>query len=349
MTRETRTLALTFRLPHIAAESLSEWLLADGAAGIESIDKAEFEALIDGPQTPDYQAEDYLAELGDAVTLRGYFYGRETDRGVEIDTFEAPKFDYALYDEAPRTPQLLTHFEQTFLHEQIRRIEESFDIEVLYLGAEFVEEIDWAERWKEFFHPFDSGERLHVRPTWIRDPLPDDRVVIYMDPGAAFGSGTHESTALCLRLLEDVFPTYIANAKNCKVLDLGCGSGILGIAAAKLGGVRPELIDLDPFAVKQAAANVRQNGLDLETRQGELKDAALPAYDVLLANLITRLHHSLLSQYETRVAPGGQLLLSGILKDDRHALIEALQEHGFHLEKELVGKEWCALLLHRDD
>ncbi len=349
MTRETRTLALTFRLPHIAAESLSEWLLADGAAGIESIDKAEFQALVDGPQTPDYQAEDYLAELGDAVTLRGYFYGRETTDGIAIDTFEAPKFDYALYDEAPRTPQALSDFEQNFLHDQIALIEESFDIEIAYLGAEFVADVDWAERWKAFFRPFDSGERLHVRPTWIEDPPPEDRVTVYMDPGAAFGSGTHESTALCLMLLEDIFPAMEKGAKTCKVLDLGCGSGILGIAAAKLGGVSPELIDLDPFAVKQAAANVRQNGLDLTAHQGELKDALLSSYDVLLANLITRLHYGLSDQYAARVAPGGRLLLSGILKEDRHALIAVLEAVGFSLEKARVGNEWCALLLRRAD
>ncbi|MDO5733953.1 MAG: 50S ribosomal protein L11 methyltransferase [Eubacteriales bacterium] len=348
MISATKTIALDFQLPHEAAEIFSEFLLASGAAGLASEDRQEFASLITA-ETPDYQAEDYLNELPDEVSLRAFFRGERSQQNGEqnfyLAVYKEVNFGYELYADAPMEVLELSDFLEQRLGPQLDLIKENLNYEIQYLGASEVEEVDWAERWKEFFQALEIGEHLYIRPAWREDPLPPGRSLVLLEPGAAFGSGTHATTELCLASIEREF----AKVKDAdlKVLDLGCGSGILGIALACLTPIRPELIDLDPYAIERAKANAALNKLDLDIRQGELSAAKEEQYDYLIANLITRLHQSLAKDYASKVKAGGKLLLSGILERDRAELIEIIEAAGFKLLESKNKADWCALTFLR--
>ncbi len=144
------------------------------------------------------------------------------------------------------------------------------------------EDEDWLNNWKQYFYPIEIGEKLLIRPTWREKYDGKDRVVIDLDPGLAFGTGTHETTRLCLRTLEK----YISGGE--RVLDVGCGSGILGIAALLLGAKQAQGVDIDELAVKTAKENAALNNVSerFEIMCGNLSDKANGKYDVITANIV---------------------------------------------------------------
>jgi len=204
-----------------------------------------------------------------------------------------------------------------------------------------VDEADWANAWKDHFQVHRVGERLLIRPSW-RDfePGPDDLVIV-LDPGMAFGTGLHASTRLCLLALERVV------RPGDRVLDVGTGSGILAVAAARLGASLVRAVDLDGVALEAAHANVAANDLRevVQVRHGDAAD--LPeqgGFDVVVANIIAGVivdsAHSLAGQ----LRPGGRLIASGILDVRRDEVAKALAAHGLVLEDTLAESDWCALV-----
>jgi ribosomal protein L11 methyltransferase len=187
-------------------------------------------------------------------------------------------------------------------------------------------ETGWEERWRSFHHPLRIGP-LWVGPPW--EPIPDDAVSVVIDPGRAFGTGAHPTTRLCLELLLD-------SARE-SLLDVGCGSGVIGIAAAKLGYAPVVAIDVDPAAVEAAAANAAVNGVDVDVRLGDaLATSTLPAADIAVANIT-------LSTVE-RLAPlldSSRLLSSGYLASERPRL------DGFEPLQRVEADGWAADLFAR--
>lgn len=172
--------------------------------------------------------------------------------------------------------------------------------------------------WRDHARAWRAGDRIVVTPTWV-DP-PDERpgdVVIRLDPGRAFGSGSHPSTRLALAALEQ------AVTPGCSVLDVGCGSGVLAVAAALLGAGRVVGVDTDPAAVKATAANARTNEVTVEVRAGSVDDAA-GTYDVVVANLLAPTIRELGPRLRDRLAPSGTLILSGLLVDQAAVFAETL-------------------------
>ncbi|MDO5738298.1 MAG: 50S ribosomal protein L11 methyltransferase [Eubacteriales bacterium] len=337
-------LTLDFSLSHEATEILSEWLLAVGSAGIESQDRQEFAELIT-EETPDYQAEEYLAELPAEVHLKAYFNFRENAAAkLEIKAAKAPDFSYQCYENLPLDYLDLGFFVEELLRPQLKLIEENLGAKIDYLGESPVEEVDWAENWKQFFQAAEIGKRLFLRPVWRTDPTPEGRQLLLLEPGAAFGSGTHPTTLLCLETLDRLMPNYAADAK---ILDLGCGTGILGIAAHLLTGAPVELIDLDPYAVERARANCECNELELDCHVGELRDSRQSQYELIIANLITRLHEKLLPEYSEKLERDGRLLLSGILEEAKCDLLSLFENNGYELLEERTQGDWCSLLLRK--
>jgi ribosomal protein L11 methyltransferase len=206
-----------------------------------------------------------------------------------------------------------------------------------------LEDKDWANAWKEHYHPFRIGQHLLIQPTWSKPDVagPDD-LVIQLDPGMAFGTGLHPTTQMCLQALEDHVQA------DARVLDVGTGSGILAIAAARLGASRVLGVDVEPLAVVTASENIRQNGVSatVQARQGELSTVSERNWDIVVVNILAPVIINLLSGAELLdyVAEGGNLLLSGIIDEQADAVEKALIAAGGVVVTTLNVRDWVTIV-----
>lgn len=217
---------------------------------------------------------------------------------------------------------------------QMRRVGE--------LQIETRKEEDWANAWKEHYRPIRAGRRVVISPPW-HDFAPDrpDDVLVILDPGMAFGTGTHPSTRLCLTALEDVI------APGHTVFDVGTGTGVLAIAAAKMGASHVDAVDIEPVAVRATIDNAERNGVaDLITVAEGSADVAptlLGQYDVVLANIISRILVDISADLRRAVKPGGALILSGVIEGREPFVREAFEPFGFQLTKREQIDDWVGL------
>ena len=200
---------------------------------------------------------------------------------------------------------------------------------------------DWAETWKEFFHTEKIGARTVIKPTWEEYEAKAGEIVVELDPGAAFGTGQHATTSLCIRALEDLVRPGMT------VFDVGTGSGVLAIVAAKLGAKRVEAVDFDPVAVRVARENVRQNGAEdiVRTERSDLLKSVAGEADLIIANIIADIIVRLFGEVKGSLAAGGTMLLSGIIEDRLADVVEAAGRHGFSVEKIEQEKGWAAVVV----
>jgi len=211
-------------------------------------------------------------------------------------------------------------------------------------GYRSVAEEDWSEAWKEHYHPIRIGRRLLVLPAWLPSPN-EDLLPIVLDPGMAFGTGTHPSTQLCLAALEDHLHP------GDEVVDLGCGSGILSIAAVRLGARRVLALDIDPLAVRITHENAERNGVasQITVRAGslaDLLDASPPVADLMVANILAPVLDEMARQGLARaVRPGGVLILAGVLDVQAEGLEATCLAHGLERLEQRQAGEWRALIL----
>ena len=206
------------------------------------------------------------------------------------------------------------------------------------LTLRYVEEADWANAWKEFYKPFRVGRRLVVTPPWEHPELAPDDIPLVIDPGMAFGTGSHPTTQLCLVALED----YVR--PGARVADIGTGSGILAIAAAKMGASHVAANDNDPLAVRIARENAAANGVLVEITD------ALPTgqYDAVVANILADVIIGMAEELQALLAPGGVLLASGII-DTREADVRlALEGIGLNHLETRRQTEWVALVFRQE-
>lgn len=205
-------------------------------------------------------------------------------------------------------------------------------------------EQDWSETWKKGLEPFSIG-RVLVRPSWTAPPQPASGVEVVLDPGMAFGTGTHPTTALCLAAIDSA----LSASPAADVLDVGTGSGLLAIAAKKLGAGRVVATDNDPIAVKVAQENAEKNGVDIEITVSPLEEVR-GTFGVVVANILANTLVELASALTARIAPGGVLFLSGILtpqEDEVRAAYLALGLSRAEAEERRRG-EWSLLALRRN-
>jgi ribosomal protein L11 methyltransferase len=206
--------------------------------------------------------------------------------------------------------------------------------------ARIVEEADWAEAWKEHFHVLHLGRRLVVKPSWRKHHRTGDEVVIDLDPGMAFGTGLHPTTRLCLQALEE----RSERGPLGRALDVGCGSGILAIAAVKLGATRVLGVDIDPIAIEATEANARHNRVNkrIRAREGSVPTDEGP-FDLVLANLIAGILVELAKPLADELVPGGTLIASGIFIDREPDVRAALEGAGLRIVQRWHESDWVAL------
>ena len=211
---------------------------------------------------------------------------------------------------------------------------------------------DWGESWKVNFHPLRVGRRLMIVPAWLNPPLAPDDIEIRLDPGMAFGTGTHPSTGLCLKIIERHL------APGAPMLDLGTGSGILAIAAAKLGSGPVLAIDIAPEAVRVAGENIQTNGVAdrvqvakaslAEVQAGQF-GASWLSTPLVVANILASVIVPLLEQgLANIVAPGGLLVLAGILDKQAYRVIAALEAAGLTIVAQEQVEDWVAIIARKN-
>jgi ribosomal protein L11 methyltransferase len=210
------------------------------------------------------------------------------------------------------------------------------------MRTRIVEEADWADAWKAYFPVMRVGRRLVIRPTWRRHRRAPDDVVLALDPGMAFGTGLHPTTRLCLAGVEALADRGVL--ADARVLDVGCGSGILAIAALKLGAASALGLDTDPIAIEATIGNARRNALvrRVQARNGSLPSGEAP-FDVVLANLIAGLLVPLADALRQELRPGGHLLASGIFVDREGDVRDAFETAGLEVTCRTAEGDWVAL------
>lgn len=212
-----------------------------------------------------------------------------------------------------------------------------FDISTTY-----VKEDDWANNWKQYYHPTRIGQNIVIRPSWEEyTPESEKDIVITLDPGMAFGTGSHETTRLCLTLLEKYIEPGAA------VLDVGTGSGILAVAAAKLGAASVLGIDIDAHAVLVAEENSKLNGTNITFKAGNLVDDVAGKYNLITANIVADIIITLLNDMDAFLAEGGTAVLSGIIDIREEEVLEKIAAESFKTVEILRENGWSAIAIQK--
>lgn len=202
---------------------------------------------------------------------------------------------------------------------------------------------DWSDTWKQYFHTEKPGERVVIKPTWEEYEPKDDEVVIELDPGAAFGTGTHATTSMCIRQLEKLVKPGMT------VFDVGTGSGILSIISAKLGAKNIQAVDYDDSVLKIVEENLEQNNVQdiISVAQSDLMQNVHGKAELVIANIIADIIIRLFDQLDEHLEKGGTLLTSGIIEDRIEDVLAAAEKHGYGVVERLENKGWACIIFKR--
>ena len=298
-------------------------------------------------------------ELLSAVLLESGFDSIVVDDPADVtdilDKKEEYEWDYidpSVFENKDKAPTITVYFDDETKDQipamkncavALKNLADEGAFGDLDLGSLEVEETtindDWKDKWKEFFKPSKITDSLVVKPTWEEYTPAEGEHVIEIDPGMAFGTGTHETTTLCMVLLEK----YLKDGDS--VMDVGCGSGILAIAAAMLGCKDILGIEIDPDAVRTAIENVELNNVQdaVVVKEGDLTKGVDKVVDVIVANLMAPLVIELSGAAAEHMVDGGIYISSGILIEKKEQVAEAVVAAGFEIIEILEKGEWCAI------
>lgn len=200
---------------------------------------------------------------------------------------------------------------------------------------------NWNEEWMKYYKPVHISDHVTVVPCWIDYEKREDELVVSLDPGAAFGTGTHETTKLCLSALE----RYVT--PSCRMLDVGTGSGILAITSLLLGAQTADAVDIDPLSVKAAHANASLNHVEerLNVKLGNLLDTASGKYQLITANIVADVIISMLPNIKDFMDQNGVLILSGIIKERETDVLETINVNNYDILEHLTDGEWVAFVV----
>ncbi len=293
-----------------------------------------------------------LERLDDAVAVMNMvsnFLQIEDYSDIDLKTCYGDLIDEAILNADKTIASVLVYLPKdggvadtlSFLRERFSGIE--LDAKISISG---VNEEDWANSWKAYYKPIKIGERIVIVPAWEKYSAQEGELIVRMDPGMAFGTGTHETTRLVIALLEK----YIK--EGMRVADVGCGSGILAICASKLGAKECKAYDIDPVAVKVANENIKDSGLDNVTCEvSDLLrqvDKMGGAYDVICANIVADIIIRMIPDVGELMNENSVILASGIIVERSNDVIEKLEEYGFCVAERVEENGWCALAIKKN-
>lgn len=301
----------------LGSDIISDELMQLGAAGTEIVDRAD----VPDPRKAGVYWELYdpkmVEDMPEDVLVKGWF-----------------ELNEHTHDVLARVKQRLSEL----------KAEAYLDMGSLALDMQNVADEDWSENWKKYYKPFHIGSHLVVKPTWEPYTQQPEDLVIELDPGMAFGTGTHETTNMCMQLLERYYQDGM------RVMDVGTGSGILAIAAARLGADNVLAIDIDPDAVKVAKENVALNGVSDAVRVvvGDLcKSEAMPC-ELAVANIVADAICMLAGPLTRHLEKDGLLICSGIIREREQDVLNAAKEAGYTVKDRIEKGEWVALCLRNE-
>ncbi|WP_313798546.1 50S ribosomal protein L11 methyltransferase [Cytobacillus sp.] len=242
--------------------------------------------------------------------------------------------------------------ENSFLAENVDEIKEAINNLVLYnidigknnVSISEVNEEEWATAWKKYYHPVKISERFTIVPTWEEyTPVSSDELIIELDPGMAFGTGTHPTTVMCIQALERTVKP------GDKVMDVGTGSGVLSIAAAMLGAEKVTALDLDEVAVNSARLNIELNNVHhaVDVKQNNLLDGVEPGADIVVANILAEVILRFTGDVSSVVKQGGFFIASGIIQAKKQEVKDSMIEAGFEIVETLQMEDWVAIIGRR--
>jgi len=294
-----------------ASDAVSELLYDEGATGVLIEDPNDFKVLNKDKKSWDYVGEELVKLLGEDARVKGYFLSAE-------------------FSEAKRN----------LIAKRVDKLEEfGLDKGKGIVTTREVSDEDWANAWKKYYKPAKVGDKVVIKPTWEKYEAKADEVIVELDPGMAFGTGTHETTIMCIKLLEK----YVKSDST--VFDVGCGSGILGITAAKLNARKVLCVDIDELSCKVSRENAEMNKVEdrLDIRCGNLLDVVSDKADVIIANIIADIIISFSEDAMSFLKKGGIFISSGIISDRSDDVLIKLREEGFNVLEVLDLGEWCAI------
>ena len=294
-----------------ALEPISGIFYSLDCKGVAIEDPEDILGREQGPLTWDFADINVLEHKGEYAVVKGYF--SDEDNIDEV---------------------------VTYVKEKVKEIKDmGFDIGRGEVLVEKTHEEDWANNWKKYYKPSKVGEKIVVKPIWEDYEKKDDELVVELDPGMAFGTGDHETTRMCIQALEK----YVE--KDSTVFDVGTGSGILAIAAAKLGAKKAVGVDLDPVAVESAKENVSYNNLDnIEVLYGNLVEVIEGKADIVVANIIAEIICILIDDVKRVLKQGGMFITSGIIHERVKMVTDKLEESGFEVIKVNKDGEWNCII-----
>ncbi len=309
-------------------EPVSGILLLNGINGYEVCDSEDFNSFLENKEVYFDYIEDELLKLKDCETTVT-FYVPENTQGIETV--------FAVKNELAR----------------LKREDSDGKFGTLEMDSDTkLEEQDWENNWKQYFKPFPVGEKLMIKPSW--EVLPDDmgRKVIEIDPSSSFGTGSHTTTRLCLEKIEEILPE---NAENISILDMGCGSGILGIAALLLGAGHVNAVDIDENSARIAGENYQVNNISCDKYKvyagNVLDDEKLyntigeKKYDMIVANIVADVIIWMSPMFKKFLSDDGKLIVSGIIAERSSEVILALEKAGFKVLDFTEKEDWAVVVL----
>ena len=331
---------ITIRTTEEASEAISEMLAQAGCDGIAVTDPFEFRNTVENDPLS-YADDGTYNSYGTDVVIKSYFAELDDGfvrMGAKNEEFDNPEGIGTIYGNISGKT-MKTEDAVEFIKARLADIGEFLPVGQGFEGLKYVKDEDWANNWKKYYKEFKISDRVAICPSWLDPDSIEAEHKIILDPGSAFGTGTHETTSMCAKLIDK----YLK--KDGTVLDLGTGSGILAIIAKKLGSGITEAIDIDKLAVDVAQDNCGINGCsDIECHTGELKDALRNDYDLIVANIIADVVAEIACDSPSDLADDGIFVCSGIIANKKERVIEAIKAAGMEIVAEQSKNDWMAYI-----
>jgi ribosomal protein L11 methyltransferase len=299
---------------HEGVDIMAQVLYEVGVKGVVIEDPADNVTCLKENEEWDLIDESLLKNLDEAVMVKGYLPN-----------------DASIHDNLQYVKERI----QWLIDQNL-----GFDIGTGELSLSSMSDQDWANHWKKYFKPFKVGNRIVIKPTWEDYSPKEGEIILEMDPGMAFGTGTHETTILCIQALERLI------SPSCHILDIGCGTGILSIAALLLGAEHAVAVDIDGNAVRTARRNAALNGVISRMRvvKSDLLDEVTGKYDLIMANIIADVVIELSGSAKKYLSKDGILMASGIILERLQDVLDAVEEYGYKSIEHFTLGDWAVVV-----